>query len=180
MFALWFRVQRKYRDRKYGNWLIFSRFFFSHRCLWIIANTTIFTTDQPLIRRFLWYLLLRVLGALCCLPQCNCLLAVVLSRDPTHIQLLLNAPGSSSKRDSQKPLPLMGTLPSPVYWCTQWFMPFCSFQCHRGGAYRRVILSLVGVFNTSDLYSYPEPSVLSQLEYSVRYIKTKNSYNLIE
>lgn len=174
MFALWFRVQRKYRDREYENWLIFSRFFFSHRCLWIISNTTIFTRDQRLIRRFLWYLLLRVLGALCCLPQCNCLLAVVLSRDPTHIWF------QQQTRLTEASPSHMGTLPSSVYWCTQWFMPFRSFQCHRGGAYRRVLLSLVGVFNILNLHSYPEPSVLSPLEYSVLYIKTKNSYNLIE
>lgn len=52
---------------------------------------------------------------------------------------------------------------------------FCLLLCDRG-AYRRILLFLVGVLNTSDLDSYPEASVLSP----PKYIKTKSSRNLIK
>lgn len=114
------------------------------------------------------------LGTLCCLLQFNCLLVVVWSRD------LYPAPPRCSGLQQQTRLAtvsahyLQATLSS---WLVRVMIYglFCLLLCDRG-AYRRILLFLVGVLNTSDLDSYPEASVLSP----PKYIKAKGSRNLIK
>lgn len=160
MFALWSRAQRKSRNREYKNSMIFSRFFFSHRSLRTIANTIVIIGRRSITSgtRFLCCLFARVLGTLCCLLQFNCLLVVVWSRDLYPAPPRCSGLQQQTRLATVSPHYLQATLSS---WLVRVMIYglFCLWLCDRG-AYRRILLFLVGVLNTSDLDTLRPPYYL--------------------